>query len=802
MINALMLRLTNLSNVLTTDCTKADSAGSTRPRKRGGIAILASVIFLSACSDGGDNRTTLNLTEANFNVRESVEQLQVTGAQQQQMLGVYDASGTEVASGEVDALGSLLFREVPPGENYTVREQMGDPVEAVQNLTVWSVEESLPETTFYSDQMLQPGFNYISTRDGTRLSAYVTLPGPAEDGPYPTIVNYSGYEPSRPGGVLDESLVSFCSFLPVLCDAPNHPAGLIAGFMGYATVGVNMRGTGCSGGAYDYFETLQVLDGYDIIETVAAQPWVFSNKVGMAGLSFPGISQLFVAQSRPPSLKAIAPMSVIAETSSSTLVPGGIFNNGFAFQWATRVVNSAQPYGQGWEQDQVDVEYAETGASICEDNQLTHLQAVDAVGRALETPYYEPEIVDPLNPSKFVDKIDIPVFLSGAWQDEQTGAHFATLLDKFTNAPGTRFIAFNGLHADGYTPEILAEWKAFLDIYVAEVIPNAPASLSLAGPLFEQQFGAPLPFPTIPYSDAQSYSAARTAYEADMAAQPLRVIFDRGASLDLLPAAEGDPDFRGAPAGVFSTQFSQWPPAEQEVYRLFLQDDGTLSHTAPTAEGAASSFMHDPDAGQRTFGGGQPFYEWAATPPGKAAVFVSDILTQDMVFVGSGSVDLFIASTAEDADIEVLLSEVRADNFETYVQAGWLRASHRSLDAALATDLRPVKTHLEVDAAPLPAGEFSAARVEIFPFAHIFRAGSRIRLQIDTPGDSRELWMFLLLEYGNPVTHTIAHSSIYPSSVALPLIPMSAVESMPPPCPALRGQPCRVFEEYSNTAVQ
>ena len=46
--------------------------------------------------------------------------------------------------------------------------------------------------------------------------------------------------------------------------------------MGYATVGVNMRGTGCSGGAYDYFETLQVLDGYDLIETIAAQPWVFS----------------------------------------------------------------------------------------------------------------------------------------------------------------------------------------------------------------------------------------------------------------------------------------------------------------------------------------------------------------------------------------------------------------------------------------------------------------------------------------------------------------------------------------------
>ncbi|MFT4520061.1 MAG: hypothetical protein ACI9JM_002461, partial [Halioglobus sp.] len=390
---------------------------------------------------------------------------------------------------------------------------------------------------------------------------------------------------------------------------------------------------------------------------------------------------------------------------------------------------------------------------------------------------------------------------SGAWQDEQTGAHFATLLDKFSNSPVTRFITFNGLHADGYTPEVLAEWKTFLDIYVAEVIPNRPPLLDLvAGPLFEQQFGAPLAFPEIPYSDEQSYAAARMAYEADTAELPLRVIFDRGAALELLPQNEGDPDFRGAPQGVFSAQFSQWPPAEQEVYRLYLQDDGTLSTAEPASEGAASSFMHDPDAGQRTFGGRQPFYEWAATAPGTAAVFVSDILPEDMVFVGSGSADLFLKSTEEDADIEILLSEVREEGFETYVQAGWLRASHRALDSTRATELRPVKTHLEVDAAPLPQGEFAATRVELFPFAHIFRAGSRIRLQIDTPGDSRELWKFMLLEYDNPATHTIGHSMMYPSSIALPLIPMSEVQSTPPPCPSLRGQPCRTFEEYTNTA--
>ena len=82
-----------------------------------------------------------------------------------------------------------------------------------------------------------------------------------------------------------------------------------------------MRGTGCSGGAFDYFEELQDLDGYDAIETLAHQTWSNGN-VGMVGISYMGISQLFVAQTRPPHLRAITPLSVIADTVRSTLAPG------------------------------------------------------------------------------------------------------------------------------------------------------------------------------------------------------------------------------------------------------------------------------------------------------------------------------------------------------------------------------------------------------------------------------------------------------------------------------------------------
>src|SRR5205823_5918540 len=44
---------------------------------------------------------------------------------------------------------------------------------------------------------------------------------------------------------------------------------LLANIMGFTVVDVNMRGTGCSGGAFDFFERNQSLDGYDVIETIA-----------------------------------------------------------------------------------------------------------------------------------------------------------------------------------------------------------------------------------------------------------------------------------------------------------------------------------------------------------------------------------------------------------------------------------------------------------------------------------------------------------------------------------------------------
>lgn len=725
---------------------------------------------------------------ARFQVRESVAQLHITHADPGARLAVHDAAGAMIAGGTADRQGSLILRRLPPGEGYVVRVAGAEPPEYSRTLRVLSAAESQPPQSFYAEQRLQPGLNYIKTRDGTLLSAYVTLPGPPEDGPYPTVVNYSGYDPSKPGKPM-EQFSFLCGQLPSICDPPSDPSALLTSFFGYATVGVNLRGTGCSGGAYDYFEELQVLDGYDVIETVAAQPFVLHGKVGMTGLSYPGISQLFVARARPPHLAAISPLSVIGNTAS-TLSPGGILNDGFAISWVTRVLDRAAPYGQGWEMERVAA-----GDMVCAENQLLHDQRVDNVAEARATPYYVPERVDPLNPTVFAPRIEVPVFLAGAFQDEQTGPFFTTLLDRFTAAPLARFTVYNGVHPDGFAPQVLVEWQAFLDLFVARRVPKVnPALRSLAPLLFEEVFGASLQLPADRFGAYQTVDEALAAYRAE---PPLRAIFESGA---------GKADDPGAPVGTFERSYAKWPPPAQPL-RLYLHEGGAL-RTSPPLWDTASSFKLDPEAGQRGVlaKGGDVFdklprYDYRPLRQGHALAFLGEELKEDLVMLGTGSADLFVRSNVDDADIQVSLTEVRPDGQERYVQSGWLRASQRALSPA-STDLWPEQTHLQKDAAPLKPGEWVQVRVPIAAFNHVFRKGSRIRVSVETPGDVRAAWRFQLKTFPGEAVHAIGHAAARPSSVALPVLAGEKATTPMPACPSLRGQPCRKYEPLANTPAQ
>ncbi|HEX4791083.1 MAG TPA: CocE/NonD family hydrolase, partial [Actinospica sp.] len=85
-------------------------------------------------------------------------------------------------------------------------------------------------------------------------------------------------------------------------DAQRHP--WYAGH-GYASVRVDVRGTGNSAGVLtDAYAERAILDGVELVEWLAAQPWCDGN-VGMFGLSWGGSVALQVAGRAPEPLKAV-----------------------------------------------------------------------------------------------------------------------------------------------------------------------------------------------------------------------------------------------------------------------------------------------------------------------------------------------------------------------------------------------------------------------------------------------------------------------------------------------------------------
>lgn len=709
---------------------------------------------------------------ATFTASGSVGQVYVLDAVAGTALDLVDEQGCILQSGTADTAGSLLFRNVPAGEGYRVVATSGASVVASGPLTVTTIAD-VPDQSFYSSQQITAGFGYLTTRDGTKLSINVLMPGAANAGPYPTVIEYSGYDPSN-------------LYSP-------QPSTLISAALGYAVVGINIRGTGCSGGAFDFYETLQSTDGYDAIETIAAQPWVKGHKVGMVGVSYPAISQLFAAQFQPPHLAAIAPLSVIASTGS-VLYPGGILNNGFATDWARERQHDAEPYpsGQGWIRRRIEQDHDQ----VCVANQKLRLQASDLMQKIRDNPFYTDEVAAPVSPETFVGNINVPVFLAGGWQDEQTGPYFATMLDKFTGTDKMHFTVVNGNHTEPLIPAIFSRWIEFLALYVREEIPTRPPvtdvilSVILSDAYDITNSG--LQLEPERYTGVTTYAEALAQWEAE---PKVRVLFESGAG-----------DQPGYPVPTAEASFDSWPIPSIEPTAWYFDADGTLSTTTPATDGA-DSFLYDTSRAQETsFTGGTsavwvalPAWHWMPLTPGKAAAYVSDPLTETLVMAGSGSVDLWLESTATDTDLQVTLSEVRPDGQESYVQSGWLRASRRKLNEAASTELRPVQTHREADAAPLPAGELSEARVELYPFAHIFRSGSRVKIAVSAPGGDRPHWKFEALPAVGTVTNTIAYGPAAPSRVVLPVVPGVTAPATLPPCPSLRGQPCRTYVEYENT---
>jgi uncharacterized protein len=728
-----------------------------------------------------------------FTARGSVQQVYVTGLAPGAQMSLLNSAGTTIATQKANSLGGLLFRDVAPGSGYRVRPAGGGT--ASGPLTVLSTQPAPPSTAVYNQTIPSSGYGYMTTRDGTKLSMYVHPPQdvanalPLPDGvalpqlgagPSPTLIEYSGYGYADPAG-------------------PQSGIAILANLMGFTVVDVNMRGTGCSGGAFDFFEPLQSLDGYDVVETIGRQSWVLHHKVGMMGISYGGISQLFTAQTNPPSLAAISPLSVL-DSTQTTLYPGGILNTGFAVAWAQERIHDAQAAsptgGQPWAYKRI-----QEGDATCKANQDLHPEAADLMAKIRANDHYVPSVADPLAPETFVNKIKVPTFMACQWTDEQTGGHCPNLAKRFTGTQRKWFTFTNGTHVDSLAPATFNRWYDFLQLYVAKQAPIVNSALihAAAPVIYQEAMGiSGVTMPPDPIQLQPTYAGALAAFEQ---LPSIRVLFDNGAG-GLQP---------GHPAAGFERSWPSFPIPGTAARSWYMAPGGALADAAPAQAGADSftwnaharpltNFTGDTAAGSGGLWTATPPYQWTQNPAGTAVSYLTKPVTGNTTVIGAGAVHVWVRSSTPNADLQATISEVRPDGKETFVQGGWLRANERKLDAAKSTPLEPVLSLRAADVSPLPPNQFVEATIPLYYQGHVYRTGSRIRVTITAPNGDQPIWSFGETDPTGTATISIARSKQMPSSLVLPVVGVSVPTGLPP-CPGLRGEPCRDYQPFVNRAA-
>jgi predicted acyl esterase len=746
-----------------------------------------------------------------FSTHGSVEQVYVTGLAANAQASLLNKSGAAVQTHEADPQGGLLFRKVKPGSGYRVK--LVSNGETSEPVTVHTTASAPWDPKVYEQEIPDNGYTYLKTRDGTELAIDVHPPTspagqpgapsefhfpefPASTGyapPYPTLIEYSGYGYANPKG-------------------PESGIAVLANLMGFAVVDVNMRGTGCSGGAYDFFEPLQNLDGYDVIETIAKQPWVLGNKVGMLGISYGGISQLFTAQTDPPHLEAISPVSLI-DATATTLYPGGVVNDGFAVAWAEQRQQNAEAatgpgHGQGWAWTRIS-----EGDKTCEANQALHGEAANLLQKIKENSLYHPKVADPLDPDTFVHKITVPTFAACQWEDEQTGGHCADLVQHFTGTAKKWFTFTNGAHIDSLDPWTYTRLYDFLELYVAHKAPieNAAPVKAAAPIVYKEAMGLPEgDVVTLPNDPIQAQPTYELALEEFDKIPAVRVLFDNGDGES--PTAEKT---AGNPYPTSEATFSALPIPGTTTRAFYLGSGGKLNEAPSTTKGV-DTYTSDANAlpltdfSGSTGGGGlwgdaaQWSYKWEQNPAGTAVSYVSEPLTSDLVAIGAGAIHLWIKSSTPDVDLQATVSEVRPDGNETFVQDGWLRASERALSktavnifAQEPTELEPIPTFKKNVA--IPAGKFVPVVIPMYFEGHAYRTGSRVRLTVAAPNGTQPIWSFLHTQpEGETANVAVEFSPTKQASLLLPSVPGVSVPTELPPCPSLRNEPCRTYHEFTN----
>ncbi len=577
--------------------------------------------------------------------------------------------------------------------------------------------------------------DFVTMSDGVQIAINVRMPdGYDPNQTYPTIFEMSGYDGgSADGGTLARDF----GFDQLPIDVPvipmNDSRSLTEIFYGeYVTVHASVRGTGCSSGEFDIFSWRSALDGKEIIDNwIPEQPWS-NGDVGLIGHSYGGITGFMVAATQPEHLRGASLSGLIDDIYRGLVYPGGVSNYGFPLLW-TGGVRPAYDLGGGLapgilrpqgpddtenRQLRCALNVAGKSRTVLNDPLLQGLQDTDNEwfrARSLIT---------------YVEDVDVPMHITGAYQDEQTGPRGPANLYEHINGVPKRLLLTNGDHntestAEGGLSEVRADRKAWIDHWVRDV---------------DGGFG----------KLDQDTTSVTTFFESHK---------DQDGNLVSNGRLDGD----------------TYPYPETEWTDWYLHGDGSLDTTEPEAAEEPRSYLSGSFRQSWSYQAGPSVGPpLTTTDAGDELTYRSEPVASDTAIAGPITATLFMQSTGVDTELFVNVIDEGPGGSRTYLQRGVLRASHRAVeeDASDTTPdgqiYRPWRPH--TNPTSIIPGEIYEYLVEVWPVGHVFRPGHRIMVKVHAPPLVDSYYAYV--PRSAPGVNTVLHGPDHPSRIMLPMVPL------------------------------
>jgi putative CocE/NonD family hydrolase len=549
----------------------------------------------------------------------------------------------------------------------------------------------------------------ITMSDGVVLRADVHLPA-GVDGPVPTALTITGYGKSLGAAAFGTGV-----------------DGLLR--HGYATMTVDDRGTGASGGMWDSWSERTLADYPEILDWVVAQPWS-DGDVAMVGASYMGITSLFAAASGHPAVKAVFATVPMGDAFRDIVLGGGQVNTAFIPLWMGLVTGlGLVPTGD--QTTLVDHLLA------VPDFQLPSLLETTTGGdTAYDGPFWRQR-----SPLEVADQIDVPTFIVGGLDDlfQRGEPMLYEALADHTDArlligPWNHLTTGQGLPRDGVPPlgELNLQW---FDAHVRGIDTGAQC----------------IPQVTQYVTGAERYATATTWPRPDVHA----------ARWHLRSDATLTPE----------------PPAGAEPGRQYLQLPITGACTRSANQWLIGALGSTPCASDNRL------------DEALSLTYTTAPFTEDVRIDGPIEADLWLSSAlGGEASSAVAVSSVAPDGTSRGLTNGLLSASHRAVDPTRARlldgqSIQPWHPFTRAAQLTVPAGEPVLAPVEVFPTSAVIPAGHRLRVTVaayDVPHALPPLPQ-AAAGLGGPVT--VLSDATHPSSIAIPVV--AAAGAAPTPATAV-----------------